>query len=247
MTSPTAAILIVGNEILSGRTADTNVSHIAQALGRIGVPVREVRVVPDVTGEIVDAVNALRARYTYVFSTGGIGPTHDDITSEAVAKAFGVELVLDPEARARLERHLGADKLNEARLRMAHVPKGASLIDNPVSAAPGFRIGNVFVMAGVPVIMQSMLAGVVPTLEGGRPILTRTVACDLPEGEIAADLGALQTRYPDLDIGSYPHYRVGAHGLSLVLRGFDEPRLELAAGELAEMVRRHGGTPARID
>jgi molybdenum cofactor synthesis domain-containing protein len=241
--NPTAAILIVGNEILSGRTSDVNVAHIAQALGGIGVVVREVRVVPDVEAEIIAAVNALRTRYTYVFSTGGIGPTHDDITSASMARAFGVALILHPEARARLERRYEHGGLNEARLRMAYVPDGAELIDNPVSAAPGFRIGNVYVMAGVPVIMQAMLAGLLPTLRGGAPVRSRAVSCALAEGVIAADLGALQDRFPDLDVGSYPYFRAGSHGVSLVLRGFDEALLDRAAAELEDLVRRHGGTP----
>ncbi|WP_448189513.1 competence/damage-inducible protein A [Azospirillum sp. sgz301742] len=242
--APTAAVLIVGNEILSGRTKDANLPHIAETLGELGIRVREARVVPDVAEEIIAAVNALRARYDYVFTTGGIGPTHDDITSECIAMAFGVDLERNPEAVARLERHYGdPSKLNEARLRMANIPAGGELIDNPISAAPGFRIGNVFVMAGVPNIMQSMLDSVLPNLKGGPPILARTVSCTLAEGALAADLGALQERYPMLDIGSYPYFRRGDFGVSLVLRGTDAALLEQATEELAGIVRGLGGMP----
>lgn len=242
---PTAAVLIVGNEILSGRTKDANLPHIAETLGELGIRVREARVVPDVEEDVVAAVNALRARHTYVFTTGGIGPTHDDITSECIAKAFGVALERNPEAVARLERHYGDPaKLNEARLRMANIPAGGELIDNPISAAPGFRIGNVFVMAGVPNIMQAMLDGILPRLTGGPPIHARTVSCGLAEGALAADLGALQERYPTLEIGSYPYFRRGDFGVSLVLRGTDEALLDQATEELAGIVRRLDGVPS---
>lgn len=242
--NPTAAVLIVGNEILSGRTKDANLPHIAEKLGGIGIVVREARVVADVEEAIVAAVNELRARYTYVFTTGGIGPTHDDITSECVAKAFGVALERHPDAVARLERHYGDPRqLTEARLRMANIPAGGELIDNPISAAPGFRIGNVFVMAGVPSIMQAMLDGILPRLVGGPPIHARTVSCGLAEGHLAADLGALQQRYPQLEIGSYPYFRRGDFGVSLVLRGTDEVMLEQATEELSGIVRRLGGMP----
>jgi len=242
--NPTAAVLIVGNEILSGRTKDANLPHIAERLGEIGIRVREARVVADVPEAIVAAVNELRARYTYVFTTGGIGPTHDDITSECVAAAFGVALERNPEAVARLERHYGDPAhLNEARLRMANVPAGGILVDNPISAAPGYQIGNVFVLAGVPNIMQAMLDGILPRLKGGAPIHARTVSCELAEGKLAADLGALQERYPELEIGSYPYFRRGDFGVSLVLRGTDDGLLDRAAEELAGIVRRLGGMP----
>ena len=242
--SPTAAVLIIGNEILSGRTKDANLPHIAEKLAGIGIRLREARVVPDLEEEIIAALDALRGRYGHVFTTGGIGPTHDDITSACVAKAFGVPLERNAEAVARLERHYGdPSKLNEARLRMANIPAGATLIDNPISAAPGFRIGNVYVMAGVPNIMQAMLYGILPQLEGGPELHARTVACALAEGQIAADLGALQDRYPDLEIGSYPYFRNGFFGVSLVLRGTDEARVAAATEELAGIVLRLGGTP----
>jgi molybdenum cofactor synthesis domain-containing protein len=239
----TAAVLIIGNEILSGRTKDVNLGFIAEELTKIGVRLREARVVADVEGEIVAAVNECRARYDYVFTTGGIGPTHDDITSGSVAKAFGVPLILDEQARAKLARSYPPGGLNEARLRMAHVPQGASLIDNPVSAAPGFRMGNVFVMAGVPAIMRAMFDGVKGTLAGGWPVLALTVSAYLGEGIIAAGLGALQQRYADLDIGSYPFFRQGKYGASFVLRGTEQKRLESAAVELRQLIVELGAEP----
>ncbi|ACJ00753.1 competence/damage-inducible protein A [Rhodospirillum centenum] len=247
-SSPTAALLIIGNEILSGRTQDANLAHIARTLGGLGIPLREVRVVPDLEAEIVTAVNVLRTRYTYLFTTGGIGPTHDDITAASIARAFGVPVVRHPEAQARLERHYaGTGMLSEARLRMADTPAGASLIDNPVSAAPGFQIGNVFVMAGVPVIMQAMLAGLVPRLVGGPPVLSKAVVCGVPEGTLADALRAIQADHPDVDIGSYPAFRQGRVSTSLVLRGTDPARLEAATARVAAMVRALGDEPSVQD
>lgn len=241
MTQPTAALLIIGNEILSGRTQDKNLAHIALRLNEIGVGLREVRVVPDVEDTIVETVNALRATYTYVFTTGGIGPTHDDITSASVAKAFGVALHRHPDAERILRAHYTADQINEARLKMADVPEGAELLDNPVSSAPGFRVGNVFVMAGVPRIMQAMLDAIIPQLRGGAPVLTLTVTTDLPEGDIAAGLTDIQNRYPDIEIGSYPMYSRGSFSTSLVLRSPDAARNEAAATEIRAMIAAHGG------
>jgi molybdenum cofactor synthesis domain-containing protein len=244
----TACLLIIGNEILSGRTQDANLAYLAKGLNEVGVRLREARVIPDVPDTIIATVNEVRAQYDYVFTTGGIGPTHDDITAECVARAFGVKLVLDPEARRRLEvryRSMGGNmELNEARLRMAHVPEGASLIDNAVSAAPGFRIGNVFVMAGVPVIAQSMFDSVKLTLVGGAKILSRSILCKLAEGAIAKDLGDIQAEYPGVDIGSYPFWsRGGGFGVSLVLRGPDPEALDRATAAVAAMVTRLGGEP----
>ena len=193
----TAALLIIGNEILSGRTKDANLPFLAEKLNGIGVRLREARVVPDIEAEIIDAVNALRARYDYVFTTGGIGPTHDDITSECIAKAFGVALERHPDAVRRLQEHYQTDQINEARLRMANVPAGGILVDNPVSKAPGYQIGNVFVLAGVPMIMQGMVDNLLPRLKGGAPMLSRTVSCALAEGTLAEGLEAVQNRYPD--------------------------------------------------
>jgi molybdenum cofactor synthesis domain-containing protein len=245
VTAPivTAAVLIIGNEILSGRTQDVNLAFLAKSLNEIGVRLREARVVADVEAEIVAAVNELRARWTYVFTTGGIGPTHDDITAECIAKAFGVPLIRHPEAEARLRAHYDPDKLNEARLRMANTPEGATLIDNPVSIAPGFRIGNVFVMAGVPAIMQAMFDGLKGGLRGGAPVRSVTVPAYIAEGTIAKDLGALQARFPELDIGSYPFFRAGKFGTSLVLRGTDAGKLALAEAELRALIRTLGAQP----
>lgn len=238
----TAALLIVGNEILSGRTKDANLHFIAEKLGEMGIRLAETRIVPDVAGEIIDAVNALRGKYTYVFTTGGIGPTHDDITAECVARAFGVALVQNPEARRRLEERWAESgiEINEARLRMANVPEGAVLIDNPVSAAPGFQIGNVFVMAGVPKIMQAMFNGLRDRLVGGDPLLSRTIACDLPEGALAGGLGAVQARHPQVDIGSYPSYAGTGFRVALVLRHTDEVVLAAAVEDVCALIRSLG-------
>jgi molybdenum cofactor synthesis domain-containing protein len=246
-TSPTAAVLIIGNEILSGRTQDSNLNYIAERLTAKGIRLAEARVVRDVEDEIVAAVRALSARYSYVFTTGGIGPTHDDITAEAIAKAFGVPLIVHPAAAARLERHYGKGKVTPARLRMARVPEGAELIDNPVSAAPGIRIGNVFIMAGVPAIMRAMTDGIVPTLAGGPVVLSRSIACEVGESVLAEPLGAIQAAHPEVDIGSYPWYRGGRFGVSLVSRGPDAAVLETVVGEIAQMVRDLGGEPVAED
>lgn len=240
----TACVLIIGNEILSGRTQDVNLNHLAKGLNEAGVRLREARVIPDVADVIIATVNEVRATHDYVFTTGGIGPTHDDITSECVARAFGVKLILHPDARRILETHYKPGELNEARLRMAHVPEGATLIPNPISLAPGFRIGNVFVMAGVPLVMQAMFDGVKGDLKGGRPVLARAVSCGLGEGVLAAGLEAIQARYADVDIGSYPWFRRGTHGVSLVLRSPDAARLEAATREVTQLVRALGGTPS---
>jgi len=236
--SITAAVLVIGDEILSGRTKDVNIGTIADFCTDLGIELSEVRVVPDIENEIIAAVNALRVRYTYVFTTGGIGPTHDDITADAIAKAFGVALPINPEARAMLEarwRETGT-VVNEARLRMARIPEGASLIVNSVSAAPGFRIENVHVMAGVPKIMQAMLEALVPTLHKGRKILNRTVPAQVKEKIITAPLSALQDEYPDVKMGSYPRMGDGAVRTELVLRSPDEARLEEATAKLRRIV-----------
>jgi molybdenum cofactor synthesis domain-containing protein len=237
----TAGLLIIGNEILSGRTQDANMAFLGHRLNEIGVRLLEVRVVPDIEADIVTAVNALRDRFDYVFTTGGIGPTHDDITAASIAKAFGVPLIQNPEARARLEGNYRPGELNEARLRMANTPEGASLVDNPVSTAPGFLMGNVFVMAGIPVIMQAMFESVVHRLVGGKPLLSRTLTVALPEGKIAAGFGALQDTYPDVEMGSYPFSRDGRFATRLVLRSSDEDRLAAAAAELDALITGLGG------
>jgi molybdenum cofactor synthesis domain-containing protein len=218
----TAAILVIGDEILSGRTKDRNIGYIAEYVARLGVEVREVRVVPDDEGEIVAALNALRARWDYVFSTGGIGPTHDDITADAVAKAFGVAIGEDPRALAiMMQRYQPAD-LTPARRRMARIPEGAELIDNPVSKAPGFRIGNVIVMAGVPSVMQAMLDNAVKGLRTGQIMLVETIeASGLPEGRYGGPLGEIAAARPEVSIGSYPSYADGKFRNQIVVRGKD--------------------------
>lgn len=234
----TAALVVIGDEILSGRTKDVNIGTVADFCTGLGITLSEVRVVPDIEDEIIAAVNAVRARYTYVFTTGGIGPTHDDITADAIAKAFGVALPINPEARAMLEARWkqSGTEVNEARLRMARIPEGGSLIVNLVSAAPGFRIGNVHVMAGVPKIMQSMLEAIAPTLEGGRKVLSVTVRCGVGEGSIGGPFGQLQAEFPDVKMGSYPKMGQGAATTDLVLRSPDAERLRLAADRVRAMV-----------
>ncbi|MSP52518.1 MAG: competence/damage-inducible protein A [Alphaproteobacteria bacterium] len=239
-----ACVLIIGNEILSGRTQDTNLNYIAKRLVDLGIDLLEARVVADDEAAIVQAVNEMRSKYDYVFTTGGIGPTHDDITSDCVAKAFGVKNVLNPKAVALLQSaYKDPSALNEARLRMAHTPEGATLIDNPVSRAPGYQIGNVFVMAGVPKIMQAMFDGVASQLSGGAPILSRTLSAYLAEGDLAKPLADLQELYPDVAMGSYPFYRARKFGASLVLRSRDRNRLDAAVAELAVAIRAFGVTP----
>ena len=233
----TAAILVIGDEILSGRTKDKNIGYIAEYLTNIGIDLREVRVVADVEDEIVAAVNALRARYDHVFTTGGIGPTHDDITADAIAKAFGVPIDVDPRAVALLLERIPKDQLNEARLRMARIPKGAELIANSVSKAPGFSLGNVHVMAGVPSIMQAMLEAVASRLETGRKMLSRSLPAGLKEGDIAGPLGAIQTEYPDVPIGSYPNFDPATgFTTTIVLRSRDEARLAAAEAAVKAML-----------
>ena len=242
--SPTACLLVIGNEVLSGRTQDANIRHLAVRLGEIGIPLREVRVIPDVPDTIIGAVNECRARFDHVFTTGGIGPTHDDITSECVAAAFGVPWEPHPEAWARLERHLGAERFNAARQRMATVPRGATLIDNPVSVAPGFTIGNVHVMAGVPRIMQAMFETLAPRLQGGAPVASRAVhAIGLLEGDLAEGLQAIQGRYHALDLGSYPFYRATGGGVALVAKGTDAAALDACVAEVAALVAALGKEP----
>ncbi len=238
----TAAVLVIGNEILSGRTKDVNLAYLAAELNKLGVRLMEARVVPDIEAHIIAAVNALRAQFDYVFTTGGIGPTHDDITAECVAKAFGVPLLRHPEAvRILASRFKDPAELNEARLRMANVPEGGVLVENPVSGAPGFQIGNVFVMAGVPSIMQAMFQGLKHRLTGGAVVLSRTVATNLPEGKIAERLAALQAAHQEVEIGSYPFYRQGRFGVSLVIRAVDAAAIGRTAAELRTLLTGLGG------
>ncbi|MEQ8639595.1 MAG: competence/damage-inducible protein A [Alphaproteobacteria bacterium] len=239
----TACIVIIGNEILSGRTKDANMPWLAEQLNALGVRLRQVRIIPDIEQTIIDTINEVRRHFTYVFTTGGIGPTHDDITAPSVAKAFDVPWELHEEAARRLQVHYGDGGVNEARLRMATIPRGATLIDNPISRAPGFRMDNVFVMAGVPAIMQAMFAGFRHELVGGEPMQSRTISSPLAEGALARFVGDLQDRYGDLEVGSYPFFRQGRVGVSIVIRGVDAARLDVAAGEMADYVRSQGETP----
>lgn len=237
MPNPTAAMLVIGDEILSGRTQDTNTSHLAAKLTKAGIDLREVRVVGDESSEIIAAVNALRARFGYVFTSGGIGPTHDDITADCIASAFGVGISVRADARAILAtNYKNPDvELNEARLRMARIPDGADLIDNPISKAPGFRLGNVHVMAGVPTVFHAMVESVLPTLIGGEPLLSITVRIEAPEGEIAQTLSQMAKASPNLSFGSYPFIQNGVFGSNIVVRGTDEDSLQSAREELVAL------------
>jgi molybdenum cofactor synthesis domain-containing protein len=236
-----AAILVIGNEILSGRTQDKNINHIAVKLTEQGIRLREVRVIPDIEAKIIAAIHDLKREMDYIFTCGGIGPTHDDITAECVAKAFEVPREVHPQAYAILEKHYGKDEFTVARQKMAKIPRGAELILNPVSAAPGFVIGNVYVMAGVPRIMQAMLDNVLVNLKGGDVVHSRTVSSLLPESRIAEDLGVIQARWPDVEIGSYPYFKDGSFGVSVVLRSADEGRLAQAAKDVETMIQSKSG------
>lgn len=235
----TAAMLVIGDEILSGRTKDRNIGHLADVMTALGVDLKEVRIVADERDDIADAVNALRQRYDYLFTTGGIGPTHDDITADSVAYAFGVPCEYEPVAYARLEANYASRDLEftEARKRMARMPVGSSLIDNPISVAPGFNIGNVYVMAGVPAIFQAMLDTVTPTLKTGHKLLSRTIPCPLGEGVIGGPLADIQKNHPDTIIGSYPKYQDGAFWTELVVRARSEAALDAASAEVEAMVK----------
>lgn len=237
MANPTAAMLVIGDEILSGRTRDSNMHYLAGELTRHGIRMMEARVVADDQPAIIAAVNALRAGYDHVFTSGGIGPTHDDITAEAIAAAFGVGISQRADALALLAAHYERAGLefNAARRQMARIPDGATLIDNPVSTAPGFTLGNVHVMAGVPNIFQAMVASVMPTLTGGEPLLSQSLRVNRGEGEVAGPFGALAAEYPDLSMGSYPFIQNGAHGTNLVIRGTDAAQIDAAMTRLAAL------------
>ena len=234
----TAGLLVIGDEILSGRTKDKNIGFIAEYLTALGIDLKEVRVVPDDEAEIVAALNALRHRYTYVFTTGGIGPTHDDITADSVAKAFGVPIDVDPRARALLLTRIAEKDLNEARLRMARIPEGAALVDNKISAAPGFWLGNVIVMAGVPSIMQSMLDAVSGKLATGVKMLSESVRADAREGDIGTPLGEIAKANPDVIIGSYPFFDGTGPNTNIVVRSRDAEKLAAVKREVEDMLAR---------
>lgn len=235
MPNPTAAILIIGDEILSGRTRDANMYFLAGELTQIGIDLKEVRMVSDDDEAIINSVQDLAARHTHVFTSGGIGPTHDDITADCVATAFDRYIDVREDARLLLEAHYAhtGSELNTARLRMARIPDGAVLIDNPVSIAPGFTIENVHVMAGVPAVFKAMVASVLPGLTGGKPLQSQTTRINRGEGEIAGPLAELAVRFDDLAIGSYPFIQNGAYGANIVIRGVDSTRIDAAMAELS--------------
>jgi len=240
-TIVTAAVLVIGDEILSGRTKDKNIGYIAEYLTNIGIDLKEVRVVPDQEAEIVTALNALRQRYTYVFTTGGIGPTHDDITADCVAKAFGVTINYDPRAVAIMQERFTAmgTEMNEARMRMTRIPAGADLVHNKVSAAPGFWIGNVIVMAGVPSIMQAMLDEAAPKLKTGVKMMSETVCANAREGDIGTELGQVAKAHPEVIIGSYPFIdEKRGPNTNIVLRARDAQRLAAARRDVEKMLER---------
>ncbi len=249
MTNPstvTACVLIIGNEILSGRTQDTNLNHMAITLGGWGVQVREARVIPDIEGEIVGAVNAMRAKYDYVFTTGGIGPTHDDITAASIAKAFGVPLVTNPVIEARIRSREAPPEVMDSRLRMALIPEGAVLVDNITGGPQGFAIDNVYVMAGIPAVMRAMLASLEGKLDAGAPVRSRTVTAYLGESTIAAALTRIQDEYPAIDLGSYPFFRADRYGTSLVMRGVDESDLDRVLEAVKQAIVEAGETPQDV-
>lgn len=233
----TACLLIIGNEILSGRTQDANLMFIGKRCDELGIRLKETRVIADVEDLIITAVNDCRGKFDYIFTTGGIGPTHDDITAASVAKAFNVNLEKNADAVAAMEKYYrDPGMLNDARLRMANIPAGARLIDNPVSGAPGFQIENVFVLPGVPIIMQAMFDGMTDRLTGGQPILTASITTNLREGTLAPGLTTIQETYPDVTIGSYPFFRKGILGVNLVMRSTDQGQLDKCAAEIKNLV-----------
>jgi len=244
----TAAIIVIGDEILSGRTLDTNTQTIARMLGDKGIGVVQVRVIPDVIDTIVDTVNSVRPQVDYVFTTGGIGPTHDDKTAEAMAKAFGVALERNADAWARLVVHYaGVENINDGRAKMADIPQGATLINNPVSAAPGFRLGNVHVMAGVPKIMQAMMEGILPTLEGGAIVHSRSVLGEVAESILAKGLGAIEAAYAGISVGSYPKFTPNMKpSTTIVVRGTDGASVDAALENVAKLMREAGAEPAYL-
>jgi molybdenum cofactor synthesis domain-containing protein len=243
----TAALLVIGEEILSGRTQDANIGYLAAYLGKVGIHVREVRIVADDEAEIVAAVNALRPRFTYVFTTGGIGPTHDDVTTDAIGKAFAVPVEIDPRAVEAMRKGYRGGELTPARLRMARIPQGAELIDNAVSRAPGYMIGNVIVMAGIPRIMQVMVDAVAPRLKKGRPMLARSVRLDVAEGDAAPGLAAIQAAHQGVQIGSYPFFEKTRLGTYVVLRSVEREKLEAAHAALWALIEKEGFSAAAED
>jgi len=237
----TAAVIIIGNEILSGRTRDANLPFLGKRLAELGINLLEVSIIPDDEQTIINTVNQYRQRFTYVFTTGGIGPTHDDISTVSVAKAFNIPLEINSEAVGYLENYYEAGTINNARLKMAHIPVGATLIKNPISAAPGFQLENVFVLPGVPEIIQAMFDGISDRLVGGPPVLTRTIATDLRESILAEGLEIIQNQYPEVAIGSYPYFRMGRLGVNLVMRSTLSANLDCVYKDIECLIHQSGG------
>ena len=237
-----ACVLIIGNEILSGRTQDINLAYLARKLNEYGIQIREARVIPDIEAEIVHAVNEVRRKFDYVFTTGGIGPTHDDITADCIAKAFGVPLIVSDEIAEIINRRQAPPDIMAARMRMARIPQGGGIIRNPLGPH-GFFIDNVYVMAGIPQVMQAMVGSLEGQLRGGRSVRSRSVTAYLSEGHIARRLGDIQNRYPHIDLGSYPFHREDRYGTTLVMRGTNEADLEVMLGEVRAMIVDLGGQP----
>ncbi|MGB1153642.1 MAG: competence/damage-inducible protein A [Paracoccaceae bacterium] len=238
MPNPTAAMLVIGDEILSGRTREANMHYLAGELTKTGIDLKEVRIISDTAADIVAATRKLAQRYDHLFTSGGIGPTHDDITADCIAKAFDAAIDVRADAKALLAAHYQRQglQLNAARLRMARIPDGAKLIDNPVSVAPGFTLGNIHVMAGVPAVFKAMVGSVLPQLTGGAPLLSETLRIERGEGDVAQPLGAVAELYPELSIGSYPFQKDGIYGTNIVLRGTDPNQLEAAKKKLQQML-----------
>lgn len=236
-----ASLLVIGNEILSGRTRDSNIQFIGTELGKIGIILNEVRIIPDIEQEIINNINYLRANFQYVFTTGGIGPTHDDITSSSVAKAFDLPLELHAQSAAKMKAHYGQN-LNEARLKMAHIPLNAKPIETNITSAPGFEIENVFVLAGVPIIAQAMFHTIAPKLNKGDPIISRYVEALIGEGEIAKQLEEIQDNFPNIDIGSYPFFRKGKIGLSVVAKGSNKKLIDDIINKVEQIIKKKGET-----
>ncbi len=240
----TACLIIIGNEILSGRTQDTNLAYLAKELNELGVRMVEARVIPDVEKTIVDTVNECRFKFDYVFTTGGIGPTHDDITADCIALAFDTELEMHPDVVELIKRREAPPEVMETRLRMARIPRGATLIENPTGGPPGFQLDNVFVMAGVPMVMQAM-AGTLDKerIPGGDPVRSRSIGAYLSEGKVAVSLRVIAEEHPEVDLGSYPFYRQDGYGTSLVMRGTDEAELDEMLEKVRQMIIDFGAEP----
>ena len=240
----TACLLIIGNEILSGRTQDTNLAYLSNSLNELGVRMVHARVIPDIEDIIISTVNECRAQYDNVFTMGGIGPTHDDITADCIAAAFNTELELHPEVVELIKRREAPPEVMESRLRMARIPKGATLVENPTGGPPGFQIENVYVMAGVPMVMQAMVGTLTKERLGGSdPVRSRSIGAYLGESTVANDLSAIQDEHPDVDIGSYPFFREDGYGTNLVIRGTDEAELDVILEKVRQLVVNFGAEP----